>query len=118
MLVSNELPLQTDFEKECRRVSGCGVRLFESPKSTKWVGCVERWVARLWNVREERLNNVQVKFTTTPFNARSSRFHGVPPRNLQAIGSKTKAGKETETNREGFVSRCCDNGLDRHDPAT
>ncbi len=43
----------------------------------------EEWVARLWNVSEERVINAQVKFTTTPFNARSSRFQGVPPRNLR-----------------------------------
>ncbi len=43
----------------------------------------EKWVARLWNVSEERVINAQVKFSTTPFNARSSRFQGVPPRNLR-----------------------------------
>ena len=29
--------------------------------------------------------NVQYKVTTTPFNARSSRFQGVPPRNMRLI---------------------------------
>ncbi len=33
----------------------------------------------LWNVSEERVINAQFNFTTTPFNARSSRFQGVPP---------------------------------------
>ncbi len=56
----------------------------------------QSWVARLWNVSEERVINAQVNFTTTPFNARSLRFQGVPPRNLQTIRSKTKAGMDRE----------------------
>ncbi len=44
-----------------------GVNFIESPKS------VEKWVARLWNVSEERVVNAQVNFTIS-FNARSSRF--------------------------------------------
>ncbi len=43
----------------------------------------EKWVARPWNVSEGRVINAKVHFTTTPFNARSSRFQGVPPRNLR-----------------------------------
>ncbi len=48
----------------------------DSPKD------VEERVARICNVREERVINAEFNFTTTPFNARSSRFQGVPPRNL------------------------------------
>ena len=53
------------------------VNLIEFPKS------VEDWVARLWNVSEERVINAVFNFTITPFNARSSRFQGVRPSNLR-----------------------------------
>ncbi len=52
----------------------------------------EKWVARLWNVSEERVINAVFNFTTTPFNAPSLRFQGMSVRSLQTIGSKTKAG--------------------------
>ncbi len=61
------------FDTCCRDVRPYVVNPIDLQKS------VEKWVARLWNVSEESVINAQVKFTTTPFNARSSRFQGVPP---------------------------------------